>query len=36
MRVADMVPDEVGTWLDHCHVKDHITAGRQALYTITA
>jgi FtsP/CotA-like multicopper oxidase with cupredoxin domain len=36
MRVADMVPDNVGTWLYHCHVNDHITAGMQALYTVTA
>jgi FtsP/CotA-like multicopper oxidase with cupredoxin domain len=34
MRVADMVPDDVGTWLYHCHVNDHITAGMQALYTV--
>jgi hephaestin len=26
MRVADMVPDAVGTWLLHCHVPTHITA----------
>jgi hephaestin len=36
MMVADMVPDDVGTWLYHCHVNDHITAGMQALYTVTA
>ena len=35
MMVADMVPDDVGTWLFHCHVNDHITAGMQALYTVT-
>jgi hephaestin len=35
MTVADMVPDDVGTWLYHCHVNDHITAGMQALYTVT-
>jgi FtsP/CotA-like multicopper oxidase with cupredoxin domain len=35
MRVADMLPDDVGTWLYHCHVNDHITAGMQALYTVT-
>jgi manganese oxidase len=27
MIVADMVPDDVGTWLVHCHVNDHLTAG---------
>jgi manganese oxidase len=36
MRVAPMVPDDVGTWLYHCHVNDHSTAGVQALYTVTA
>ena len=35
MIVADMVPDEPGTWLLHCHVNDHITAGMLALYTVT-
>ena len=24
MMVADMAPDNVGTWLFHCHVNDHI------------
>lgn len=27
MVVADMVPDNPGVWLFHCHVNDHITAG---------
>lgn len=35
MKVADMVPDDVGTWLFHCHVNDHIVAGMQAKYTVT-
>lgn len=35
MVVADMVPDDVGTWLFHCHVTDHILAGMMALYTVT-
>jgi FtsP/CotA-like multicopper oxidase with cupredoxin domain len=35
MKVADMVPDDVGTWLFHCHVNDHIIAGMQAKYTVT-
>ena len=34
MLVADMVPDDAGTWLYHCHVNDHILAGMQALYTV--
>ena len=35
MLTADMQPDNVGTWLLHCHVNDHILAGMQALYTVT-
>ena len=34
MKVADMVPDDAGTWLFHCHVNDHITAGMLATYTV--
>jgi FtsP/CotA-like multicopper oxidase with cupredoxin domain len=34
MTVADMRPDDAGTWLFHCHVNDHITAGMQALYRV--
>jgi hephaestin len=34
MIVADMVPDNVGTWLFHCHVNDHIDAGMQARYQV--
>lgn len=35
MVVADMVPDNVGTWLFHCHVNDHIEGGMQTLFTVT-
>ncbi|MDH2445205.1 multicopper oxidase domain-containing protein [Amnibacterium sp. CER49] len=35
MVVADMVPDDVGTWLFHCHVNDHITAGMISRYRVT-
>jgi len=34
MKVLDMVPDDPGTWLYHCHVNDHIDAGMLALYTV--
>ena len=34
MQVADMVPDNPGKWLFHCHVKDHLKAGMQAHYTV--
>ncbi|HSJ85615.1 MAG TPA: multicopper oxidase domain-containing protein [Anaerolineales bacterium] len=34
MKVADMVPDAVGTWYFHCHVNDHISAGMLARYRV--
>ncbi len=34
MQTADMVPDDPGTWLYHCHVNDHILAGMLALYRV--
>jgi FtsP/CotA-like multicopper oxidase with cupredoxin domain len=34
MLVADMVPDDPGTWLFHCHVAPHLKGGMQALYTV--
>ncbi len=34
MVVADMVPDNAGTWLFHCHVNDHITAGMLTRYQV--
>jgi len=34
MLVADMIPDNPGTWLFHCHVGGHMRAGMQALYTV--
>ncbi|HKZ98899.1 MAG TPA: multicopper oxidase domain-containing protein [Thermoplasmata archaeon] len=34
MKIADMVPDNVGTWLYHCHVNDHIDAGMLATFTV--
>jgi FtsP/CotA-like multicopper oxidase with cupredoxin domain len=35
MVVADMIPDNVGEWLYHCHVNDHIDAGMIATFTVT-
>jgi hephaestin len=35
MRIVDMVPDNPGTWLYHCHVNDHITAGMLARFRVT-
>ncbi len=34
MRTADMVADNPGTWMFHCHVEDHMEAGMIAVYTI--
>ena len=34
MLVADMVPDNPGQWMFHCHVDDHILGGMQALYRV--
>jgi manganese oxidase len=36
MMVSDMQPDDVGTWLFHCHVNDHIVAGMQMRYRVTS
>jgi len=35
MVSADMVPDNVGTWLFHCHVSEHLENGMNALFTVT-
>lgn len=35
MMASDMVPDNPGTWLYHCHVNDHIVAGMQMRYRVT-
>jgi FtsP/CotA-like multicopper oxidase with cupredoxin domain len=34
MIVADMVPLQVGTWLFHCHVNEHLTGGMVALFQV--
>jgi FtsP/CotA-like multicopper oxidase with cupredoxin domain len=34
MVVADMIPDNPGIWLYHCHVGAHISAGMQARYRV--
>jgi FtsP/CotA-like multicopper oxidase with cupredoxin domain len=33
--VADMVPDDPGIWMFHCHVNDHISAGMTGRYQVT-
>jgi hypothetical protein len=34
MASADMVPDNIGTWLFHCHVNDHFNGGMVGLYQV--
>ncbi len=34
MITVDMIPDNVGTWLFHCHVSDHMHGGMTALYKV--
>jgi len=34
MASADMVPDNIGTWLFHCHVVDHFNGGMVGLYEV--
>jgi FtsP/CotA-like multicopper oxidase with cupredoxin domain len=34
MTSVDMIAENPGTWLYHCHISDHITAGMIATYTI--
>lgn len=34
MKVLDMVPDDVGIWLFHCHVNDHLSAGMVTRFVV--
>jgi FtsP/CotA-like multicopper oxidase with cupredoxin domain len=34
METADMIPDDPGLWLFHCHVDDHMLAGMTARYEV--
>ena len=34
-EVVDMQPDNVGTWLFHCHVTDHMAGGMMTRYMVT-
>ena len=34
METVDMVPDDVGTWMYHCHFDEHMQAGMMALYKV--
>ncbi len=33
-RTLDLRADNVGTWMYHCHVNDHINAGMMTMFTI--
>lgn len=35
MLTADMVPDNPGVWLFHCHVNDHLAAGMTTRFRVT-
>ena len=35
MKTADMVADNTGIWLFHCHVNDHIAAGMATRYQVS-
>ena len=32
--IADMVPDQPGTWLFHCHMPGHFKAGMRTLFVV--
>jgi len=34
MKTLDMQPDDVGTWLFHCHVNDHLSAGMVTPFVV--
>ncbi len=34
MRTVDMVPDDPGIWMFHCHIEDHMDGGMMALYKV--
>jgi FtsP/CotA-like multicopper oxidase with cupredoxin domain len=34
METVDMVPDDPGTWMYHCHFDEHMRAGMTALYKV--
>jgi FtsP/CotA-like multicopper oxidase with cupredoxin domain len=34
MITADMVPDDPGIWLYHCHISDHMLAGMMSRYQV--
>ncbi len=33
-EVADMVPNNAGIWMYHCHVNDHVNEGMSTRYVV--
>lgn len=33
-KTLDMIADDPGTWMYHCHVNDHLNAGMMTLFTV--
>jgi hypothetical protein len=36
MKTVDMIADNPGTWMFHCHVEDHMEFGMMAVFTVAA
>jgi FtsP/CotA-like multicopper oxidase with cupredoxin domain len=34
MDTVDMLPDDPGIWMYHCHIDEHMEAGMTALYQV--
>jgi manganese oxidase len=34
METVDMIPDNPGIWLYHCHISDHMAAGMMTRYEV--
>jgi FtsP/CotA-like multicopper oxidase with cupredoxin domain len=34
MKTVDIVPDNDGIWMFHCHIDDHMEAGMVTLYKV--
>ncbi|MBC6456184.1 MAG: multicopper oxidase domain-containing protein [Hormoscilla sp. SP5CHS1] len=33
-KTLDMIADDPGTWMYHCHVNDHLNAGMMTLFAV--
>jgi FtsP/CotA-like multicopper oxidase with cupredoxin domain len=34
VETVDMIPDNLGTWLFHCHISDHMVGGMVTRYKV--